>query len=278
MYTEKSDWINNYLADNDYYVSDHPSYSDKLKLTKGAKVSLRFFGNISCGYYFILVINAPRDEWTNCMTDELDQHLNVLNTISLNSIPLLLFSDNDSNKFGILRSDKSKSLLNDQELEKFFGSYDKRFLDNVGGSKRKNKTHNDSFQTWTADHLSRFMVVNDIDAFSFSKLDANSADDAYQFNIIELKRPQRESCLDWLPYTADKGNYRAGEWIQSNFKNTKFRTMAYNKDLNLTMSFFDIQSITENTISGFEFRGSIEDVDLRNLQPTKSLQPFTSNR
>lgn len=273
MYTQKTDWMNDYLADNNYYVSDHLSYSKKMDLPENVKVSLRFFGNVRIGYVFLLAINASRSFWKECITEKIKLHLKTLNSLSSNPIPLLLFSDEAPKEFGIFTSDGRKQVVDDQGLSQFFSSYNSAFLADVGEAKAKNKTYNDSFQAWTIKHLSRYLTVNDVD--SFSLLESNIG---LLLNVIELKRPQEESYETWLPYTDDTGNYKAGSWMEKNIRNTTFRTIAYNANKNLMISFFDIQNIQSSKLNGLLFRGSIQAINLTNLQCGENLQVFTSNR
>ncbi|GKQ00627.1 hypothetical protein NUKP74_43290 [Klebsiella quasipneumoniae] len=66
--TIKDDWMNDYLSDHGYFVSDHESYRISLGLPKQAKVSLRFFGNVKIGYFYAIVINCDESGWKQCIT------------------------------------------------------------------------------------------------------------------------------------------------------------------------------------------------------------------
>lgn len=270
MYTQKSDWMNDHLATSNYYVSDHSSYSARLGLSDTAKVSLRFFGNIRIGYVFLLAINAPRSKWRDCMNQSVKDHLIELNKVTKHKIPLLFFSDDTPDEFGIVENNWTASLETDQGLRAFFSQFNSDFLSNVGDAKPKNRSYNDSFQAWTINNLSRYLTVNDIDAFELSLVD-NS------LNILELKRP-RESCETWLPYTDDAGNYKAGNWMSSNLNNTSFRTIAYNEDDKSKIVFLDIHSIQANQLSGKLYRGSIEAINLNKLNCMSTMENFSSTR
>ena len=270
MYTQKSDWVNDHLANSNYYVSDHSSYSSRLGLPTTAKVSFRFFGNIRIGYVFLLAINAPRSIWRDCMNQSVKDHLLQLNNVTKHKIPLLFFSDDTPDEFGVVDSSWIPRVKTDQGLREFFAQFDNEFLSNVGGAKPKNRSYNDSFQAWTITNLSRYLTVNDIDAFELS-----STDD--RLNVLELKRP-KESCDTWLPYTDDAGNYKAGRWMSNNLSNTNFKTIAYNEDDQHTIVFLDICVIKANKLSGNLYRGSINAIDFRKLNCMKAMESFSSER
>lgn len=270
MYTRKTDWMNDYLASANYYVSDHPSYGKTLALPVDAKVSLRFFGNIRLGYIFLLAINAPRKLWKSCITPEVREHLNNLNMITESKIPLLMFSDDNPEQFGVVENNSKGQLLDGDGLRQFFGQFNQELLSNLGDAKPRNRTYNDSFQAWTINNLSRYLTVNDIDAFGLSS--ANN-----RLNLIELKRP-RESCETWLPYADDAGNYKAGNWMSSNLKNTDFKTIAYNAENVEPIVFFDVYHIQQNELSGDLFRGAVQAIDLERLACMHPMESFTSTR
>ncbi len=270
MYTQKSDWMNEHLATSNYYVSDHSSYSSRLGLSTTAKVSLRFFGNIRIGYIFLLAVNAPRQMWRDCMKQSLKEHLIELNKFTSHQIPLLFFSDDTPDEFGIVESNWTARLETGNGLREFFSKFNNEFLSNLGDAKPRNRTHNDSFQTWTINNLSRYLTVNDIDAFKLSSIDSS-------LNILELKRP-KESCETWLPYTDDAGNYKAGNWMSNELNNTSFKTIAYNADDKTKIVFLDINSIQANQLSGYLYRGSVEDIDLNTLKCKQTMEVFSSNR
>ncbi|MDW1975664.1 hypothetical protein [Vibrio sp. Vb1980] len=270
MYTKKTDWMNDYLASSDYYVSDHQSYSDKLALPAEAKVSLRFIGNIKSGYIFLLVINAHRSQWRACVTPELREHLNHLNMITGSNIALLLFSDDCPDQFGVVESSGNAQKLDTTGLKQFFGQFNQEYLQNLGDAKPRNKTYNDYFQAWTINNLSRYLTVNDIDAFSISLL-------KNRLNLIELKRPN-EPCSTWLPYVDDAGNYKAGNWMSSNLKNTYFKTVAYNAENMDSIVFLDVSHIQRNELSGYLFRGTVQAIDFESLACMQPMEHFASTR
>ena len=270
MYTQKTDWMNDYLANSNYYVSDNPSYSERLELPVNAKVSLRFFGNIKLGYIFLLAINAPRGLWNSCLTQKVREHLNNLNMITGSKIPLLLFSDDSPEQFGLVENKCKGQLLDSNSLRQFFGQFNQEFLSNLGDAKPKNKTYNDSFQAWTINNLSRYLTVNDIDAFGLS-----SAGNC--LNLIELKRPH-EPCETWLPYTDDASNYKAGNWMSGNLRHTRFKTIAYNADSMESVVFLDIYDIQQRRLSGKLYRGIVQAIDLECLVCLHPMESFVSNR
>lgn len=270
MYTRKTDWMNDYLANANYYVSDHSSYGKTLALPADAKVSLRFFGNIKLGYIFLLAINAPRTLWNSCLTPEVREHLNNLNIITESKIPLLLFSDDNPEQFGVLENNSKGKLLDGKGLRQFFGQFNQEFLSNLGDAKPKNRTYNDSFQAWTINNLSKYLTVNDIDAFGLSP--ANN-----RLNLIELKRP-KESCETWLPYVDDAGNYKAGNWMSSNLKNTYFKTVAYNAENMDSIVFLDVSHIQKDELSGCLFRGTVQAIDFESLACMQPMEHFASTR
>lgn len=262
--------MNDYLANSNYYVSDHHSYGNKLALTSEAKVSLRFIGNIRAGYIFLLVINAQRSLWRGCVTPELREHLNQLNMITGSNIPVLLFSDDCPDQFGVIESSGKAHKLDTNGLQQFFGEFNQEYLQNLGDAKPRNKTYNDYFQTWTINNLSRYLTVNDIDAFSISPL-------KNRLNLIELKRPN-ESCAKWLPYTDDVGNYKAGNWMSEYLQNTHFKTIAYNADSVEPIVFLEISDLQQSQLSGKLYRGSVQAIDLESLTCLYPMKPFVSNR
>lgn len=270
MYTQKADWMNDYSADLGYYVSDHDSYRDSLGLPESAKVSLRFFGNVQIDYRFILVINAPKYLWENCINQTVKKHLLSLKYFVKQKVPIIFFSNDQPDDFLIIEINEIDQINKNKDLRLFFEEINPRLLSNSGNAKPKNKSHNDSFQEWTTTNLSQYLTINDIDAFKLSPQNNT-------LNILELKRP-KESYETWLPYTNDAGNYKALDHISHKLKNTHCRTIAYNKDNKDKIVFLNILNIQRDLLSGELYRGSVENIDFNKLVCLQNMQTFDSTK
>ena len=268
--TIKDDWLNERLAREGYLVSDHPTFSAIMGIAPDCSVSLRFFGNISIGYYFALIIKADCLEWdafsalsSNSIIVELEA--------SLPSKLLVLFCDNvDSTKFGILDG-AGVRLGNSEDLVRSFTEVNEELTLSPGGLKGINRTINDPFQAWTREHLSRYIVFNDVDAFIIQE-DGNLL-------LLELKRPQ-ESVDSWYPYTDDASNYKAGvAMTQASGGAINWLTVAYNEEDENSISIFWITQATKQVVNGYRTIRSVDSIDFSNIHDAVCEKaPFYSTR
>ncbi|EJL6506151.1 hypothetical protein NMR59_002604 [Vibrio cholerae] len=266
LYTEKSDWLNNYLSKNGFIVSDHESLPKRFSLPETAKLSIRFYGNINFGYNLLIVINAERSDWRECANKDIMSLANELSLISSKNIDVLLFSNSSRNEFGIY-SRKRWIHLNDDGLLNYFKNIENSIVENIGSVKKMNRSFNDYFQEWTSNNLSKFFTFNDIDALCYS--------DSSIF-LLELKRPSTESHSTWLPYLDDSGNYKAGIWFERVYSKCKFTTIAYNSDDQNICTIFHIDLISKEVIQGMKCTIGKDEI-IRGIT-NKSGSFFQSNR
>lgn len=269
-YTIKEDWLNNYLADNECFVSDHRSYSDSIGIPLEDKISLRFFGNMAIGYNFILVINAKNIKYyEGLLIHRLEEHRVALEKIFDKDISVLVFSDECPDSFIIMEND-TQEILTTLELKKFFEKINSKLVQDIGAFKRINKTSNDYFQLWTAENLSKFITFNDIDAFYIgwdSNVNSNNI-----LHIFELKRPE-ESYLTWEPYLDDSSNYKAGKWMETNHSSSskiRFRVICYNLSHENKVAWFIVDEVSKICIKGRVYRGDIVNIDIKTFRERES--------
>lgn len=263
--TIKDDWMNDYLSDNGYFVSDHETYRISLGLPKQAKVSLRFFGNVNIGYFYAIVINCDESGWEQCITASLLGHKEKLTDILDGNISILMF-DNNQGSFciydGVIRKISSVQLVT------YFSNINSDLTAESGTSKRINRTTNDAFQAWTRENLSRYVSCNDIDAF---KIGENTIE------FVELKRPL-QNCYDWLPYLNDYGNYKALQVMGITNRNIKsISTLSYNANNNKHFVVFRLDKIERDVIEGGVSKVKVSEIDIVKGLSVLNYQKFISH-
>jgi hypothetical protein len=262
--TVKNDWMNDYLSDNGYYVSDHGSYRNSLGLPIQSKVSLRFFGNVRIGYYYAIVINCEEPYWSKCITNSLLEHTKKLSLILDKKVSILIFDDHQD-IFCIYTNEIQK--FSSQELIKYFSNINSNLTTDSGTFKGINKTTNDAFQDWTRKNLSKYVACNDIDAF---KINGDTIE------LIELKRPVQE-CYKWSPYLNDYGNYKALQVMGSNnFGIQPIFTLAYNANNNEHFVVFKLIKIEKDIIEGLLSKTKASEINFLKGFSSLTFQPFIS--
>lgn len=272
--TTKSDWMNNLLAYNDYYVSDHSSFSEKLNIPIDYQSSLRFYGNVRVGYRFILVIKYfDIFDKTIVNNEAFKSTVEIFERVFSNlsglhqGFTVLFYSDNE--EYFIYYKNKFEQ-CNSQRLIQYFSFVSEELTANAGANKKINVSLNDSFQLWTRTYLSKYITFNDFDAFKFTESE--------MLNLIELKRPDQSTIQTWFPYKADVANYKACLNISNSSNSTKFCTIAYNSDDEEFLVCVYISNIgRDNQLSGTKYLGNIKDFDFNNMcfrEPVISSENF----
>lgn len=214
MKTQKGDWFNKCLASNGAFVSSNEKFSFYFNLD--APIELRF-AKIGTTIVFILTINTTKSSDLRSFSLAIQQ--GKLNLFSKYFSPLIvLFYDSNSN-FKVLDSSNNIISITSSGLEKLFEGHNSDFTSNKGSVKKVNKSINDGFQIWTRTNLSKYCVINDIDAFHLTDK---------RIILFELKRV-KENLKTWMPYTDDKSNYEAYNIIAKKTGGQAF-TIAYQLD------------------------------------------------
>ena len=251
--TIKQDWMNDFLAKNNFIVSSHSSINKHLNVNEAWDISIRFAGNATMGYTYLMVIIV--EDNPVFALKQIKDNSRIINFISilkkkfLADIKIILCGkDNDAFLFYVSTDNIIFSQFNENSLATYFEAIDPRFTENIGTNKAINRSLNDGFQAWTRVKLSKYITVNDFDALYIK--------DNY-FYIFELKRinPEINQLEDWRPYCKDYGNYRACNIIRQNCNLTSdmFRTIAYTLEDQSKISVF-----TFNTINQNDFRGNFD--------------------
>ncbi len=263
--TIKDDWMNDYLSDHGYFVSDHESYRISLGLPKQAKVSLRFFGNVKIGYFYAIVINCDESGWKQCITTSILEHKEKLKGILDGNISILMF---DNNKDSFCIYDGAISKISSAQLVTYFSNINSDLTAESGTFKQINRTTNDAFQVWTRKNLSKYVSCNDIDAFKIMG-------DTIEF--VELKRPVQD-CYNWLPYLNDYGNYKALQVMGRVNRNIKsIFTLSYNANNNAKFVVFELDRIERDVIEGRLSKVKTSEIDIIKWFSLLTYQPFTSH-
>lgn len=204
------------LAEHGYLVSGHVSFAEKLGLPTNVLAVLRHFHLIDPPLSEIIFLTLEYPHAANCPDfSKVKSSLTFLSIKNLFPNIRLLIFPRDSSGCELDNSDIHDS----QQLHNWFGSIDRRYIENTGGVKQVNRSSNDKFADWTRAKLTRKCVVNDIDAL----LLPNAGNPGV---LIELKRPKQD-IHKWCPYRKDRSNYITSERI-ANDARLKNRTLAYN--------------------------------------------------
>ena len=241
--TKKHDWLNDLLASvSGMLVSGHPSFSERIGLRTDDTVVLRFVGNRRQTIALILTILSDMEEWgrtkrTIASSPNARQIIMQISTI-LGARVCIVLCDNDiAGAFSVSDDLESFHDADDQDLLRYFERVNIEMTQNPGTYKEINISINDSFQRWTRQYLSRYLVVNDLDALLLSKP-----------AIFELKRV-KEDIADWRPYVDDSANYAALMLICKNAK-IPLRVIAYQVDNRDLVALHQVQSATKACIEG----------------------------
>ncbi|SFM80881.1 hypothetical protein [Methanolobus profundi] len=262
-HTNTKDWLRDNLSFNeDVLISGDSSFSKTLEITPDADVSLRFIANQRRIYGYFLTIQASLDVW-NDIEKEIVKTEQTVTTIRMLSgmlnypIAVLLYDNNNEGSFSVSDDLVRFTKVNDLGLKEYFASIHPELIENVGTIYKKvNRSVNDTFQTWTRNNLSRFLVINDFDIIIPRKS-----------LIIELKRIE-EDINSWKPYLDDKSNYLALMKICS-LNNLEMKVIAYQEDAN-KVALHSLKNVYKSKIIGQFVICEIEDV-LNGVNVTKGL-------
>jgi hypothetical protein len=270
--TKKSDWLNDWLSNEGFFVSDHDKFSSLLKLNDNYKISLRFFGNKYAKYHYSLIVKAAPSEWSNFFTDTTDQFISKLEYLLKDKISIIFYSEESSDLFGVRYENKIVSCTAER-LSSYFTFLNPKFTQNAGGNKRINKSLNDSFQLWTKQYLSKFISCNDIDAFSLLE---------NKILMLELKRP-KQNVQKWMPYVDDYSNYSSGIIMETNNPLIEFTTVSYNENQSNCVGIYKINHASKEKIMGINRLKSVssmkvndfislEDIEYKEFESTRTLR------
>jgi hypothetical protein len=272
--TVKFDWLNDALAQQGAYVSGHSSFLDKLDLNNlASSAELRFirqynYGNFKFSYF--LTVCCEKKNW-DAATTVLASNKNFAeiakNWNSKFGFPLrvVLYDNKNPNLFRYFPDDLSKySDLDSDGMSKAFSLIDSGITNDAGVQKAINRTSNDSFQDWGRSNLSRYIVINDIDAITLD--DANTVK-----KIFELKRVQ-EDIQTWEPYVDDATNYQSLIRM-SRVSGVEFHTLAYQPEITNKVALHIIDEADKNKIVG-----KFDICESNNIIPSSEPKPYTSRR
>lgn len=214
--TDKNDWMSDLLSQNGYYVSGHPTFSERLGLPIDVIAVIRHFRLYVSTYPEVIMLTL---EWKNGFrlgtTSKImasEAYLDIRAVFP--SLHILSFSS-DARQFEL----DTQGIINGIQLREWFRSIDVRFLANQGRVKPINVSSNDGFADWTGANLTRDCVINDVDGLLCSTRHHPGV-------LIELKRPKQDIRY-WSPYRNDRGNYQSVANI-ANVTGLENRTIAYN--------------------------------------------------
>lgn len=246
--TKKSDWLNTLLAKtSNIFVSGHESAPRLMGLPTDSVVTFRFAGNRKKTYLLLLTIESQRTNWEAIVSALLQEggvgHA-VVSGLSekLNQKMLcILCGGEQEHKFGLIVDGKLKPVAG-QELKQHLGNIDPDLISNANGAvKAINTSLNDEFQRWGRENLSKYLVLNDFDAFSMTSEKV--------LVIYELKRVQ-EDLKTWRPYLDDEPNYAALR-VMCNGNRARLRVIAYQPS---NEDYVAVHYIVDSSSSGIEGR------------------------
>nr|WP_318540253.1 hypothetical protein [Terribacillus saccharophilus] len=219
--TEKKDWLNDYLAAQDYLVSGHESFRLKLGLPEDSVPAIRYI-NLRGKYVWILTIEIVEEKWGKIKEELVSNEIfQLINSKFEDELNILLFSSENKGKFSYSSPKGSYEDINSEGLKEILNSELNGIDQNAGTIKLKNKSINDNFQYWTRENLSKFSVINDFDALYLTNQKGKKS------MILELKRVE-ENITTWLPYLDDLKNYERINTISRKLGFSNI-TLAYNK-------------------------------------------------
>ena len=241
-YTSTEDWLHTQAASmDDLFISGDLTFSQKLGLKQKSITSLRFAANRQDIFGYFLTIRAPKIAWRDLECEIINSELfkikiEYFSKLLNSEIPVIIYDNLNQDIFFISFDTKNFMNVNSEKLKEHFTKLNSRITENPGTFKAINRSINDSFQKWTRNNLSRYLVINDFDIIIKGKS-----------LIIELKRV-KEGLNSWRPYLDDKGNYLALLNICKSNK-LKLLVVTYNYDIH-DIALHDITSISESEICG----------------------------
>ena len=128
----------------------------------------------------------------------------------------------EDNQYKIFKNDGNMMMtFDDVTLSNFYENLYPPLVTNVGTTKYKNKTTSGSAHNWHRKNLSKYAVINDIDALHYYR-------DSVVF--LELKRV-KQSIYTWMPYVDDYSNYAALEFFKKEL-GIPYQVITYNQGNN----------------------------------------------
>jgi hypothetical protein len=214
MNTDKSDWLNDMLADGGGLVSSHSTFGERLGIN--GKVELRFIKFRNKFIYFLTIYMKTSDIVGFHISHDNDYLIKLMGLFK--PLNILLYSD-EEDKFTLHDiANKTNLTLSNSMLCSELAKYNPALVQDTGTIKAINKSVNDNFQIWTRTYLSKYAVVNDIDAIMFKTKPI----------LLELKRV-KENIETWLPYLDDISNYNSINAISKSIGAFPL-TFGYNSD------------------------------------------------
>lgn len=244
--TNKHDWFTCVMSSKNYiFVSDDDIVQKLFGIDTGCEFSIRYIGNRKIGFQIVIIVKSESGDICalNKYPDEV-QFISKLSKIIFNQkIPIITCKSNlsqsiDAVSFGIFNIDtKQIHPISAEKLADIFKKINPLYTEDVGAKKSVNKTLNDDFQLFTREKLSKFMVVNDIDALMFGGV----------MVFVELKRIDTgiTAIADWTPYLDDLSNYAALYSIAHRLGGAKVRTIAYPKEKSDLVAIHEIDRIDD---------------------------------
>ena len=230
--TRKDDWMNDLLAQSGYYVSGHATFTQQLGLPIDIIATVRHARLYSSAYpdVFLLVLECPFDPKSGAINFRALRANTTYQELAslLVVLPVLAFQQQRPGYF-LVDEGKGPIVMNDTDLQLWFGNIDPAYTQNIGTTKPVNRTANDMFVLWTGTNLTRQCVFNDIDALIPPRNTQPGV-------LIELKRP-KSNLAYWGPYAADTRNYESSAAIARHL-GLENRTIAHNMNRTSQVALF----------------------------------------
>ncbi|MGN7299084.1 hypothetical protein [Ferdinandcohnia sp. SAFN-114] len=198
--TVKNDWLNDWFADNNYFVSGHEKFSESLNLPEETKVSIRYV-SLNKNFLWLLTIEADEGLWQQ-IQEILEDNVvfDFINSKFEKKMNILIFSPTKQDYFCYKKYNGKYVNMDGDKLKSAFNNVLPNIDQNVGTIKEVNKSVNDNFQIWTRESLSKFSVINDFDAVYLTK-DKQSKNQLFEFKRV------KQDLSTWMPYLDDSSNY-----------------------------------------------------------------------
>lgn len=239
--TIKSDWLNDFLANQGALMSGHSSLSKLLGVSDDVLCCFRFiYDFLNNSIIYILTIEST-------VINELDLFIRNNPTQSLkpfydvfgSDLMVLFYSKADFSLY-----DKNSNAINkisSSDLQNLVSNLNPNLTQNIGSTKAINKTVNDAFQVWTRSNLTKKCVVNDIDGFYYVE--------SGKSKFLELKRVE-EDLNTWRPYLDDLPNYRALREISTQLNGAMLVYAYQSENDNLLAMHYNLNTTSWNDIKG----------------------------
>ena len=263
--TVKSDWLNDFLANQGALMSGHSTISKLLGISYDVLCCFRFIYDYSNNsvIYLLTIETTDNNELSKFINNKPSQSLKPFYGVFGTDLMVLFYS-----KFDFALYDKPTNsiiTISSSDLQNIVSVINPNLTKSIGSTKDINKTINDAFQAWTRSNLTKKCVVNDIDGFYYVE--------SGKSKFLELKRVEQD--LDtWRPYLDDLPNYRALREISNQLKGA-ILVYAYqsNNDTQLAMHY------NLDTSSWNEIKGSYILANPKFLSPSKiGSQYISANR